>query len=74
MVAKVSVMTSSARARSVGGRALKCQCVGGNKLSLGINHLGVLTRASKLNINDKELFECFHACLQGREKLMACMS
>ncbi len=61
-------------ARSAGGRALKHQHVGGDEIPLNITHLGVLTRASKLNMNDDELFDYFFARLQGNEMPMACTS
>ena len=61
-------------ARSAGGRALKHQRVRGNKIPLNITHLGVLTRVSKLNMNDDELFDYFFARLQGNEMPMACAS
>ena len=41
-------------ARSVGRRASERQHVGGDELPLNTTHLGVLTRASKLNMNDEE--------------------
>ena len=61
-------------ARSAGGRASKRQHVGGDEIPLNITHLGVLTRASKLNMNDDELFDYFFARLQGNETPMACAS
>lgn len=67
--------TQPTSARSAGGRGLKRQRVlGGNEIPLNITHLGVLTRASKLNMNDDELFDYFFARLQGNEMPMACAS
>ena len=61
-------------ARSVGGRASKRQRVRGNELPLDITHIEVLTRTSKLNMNDEELFDYFFARLQGNEMSMTCTS
>ena len=53
---------------------MKRQRVGGDKIPLNITHLGVLTRVSKLNMNDDELFDYFFARTQGNEMPMACAS